>query len=474
MAVAAVEEQVKLKDLWKPEFTVANLKSMKTVSFETPSGNHNYNVVGVNRRTAGTGDDETTTTTIFCSSGHELKITQASALLLYPEALSGPSEPVVGRRLTYNKQLGRYMEPVFMLHKNGRRLQDGNPERRLQELEPFTAMEKDAVWEPEPNLTETPPEEPVGCEAGSEECVDGEFTYCSFPGWPCPVAMCDYDSELECWSNPPEECWTMMYDSYGNLDSYGPVDSYGNPLNCESEMSCHPKSSGCPVTCLDDEVVCTETYMDGSFENTYNYCMPSYWGCPEPYPMTYCDEWMEVTCFDEGTGLEYCAPQHLGCDPPSEKSCISPVSGYGWDGSFLDYFDAGWGTCDTYDQYTGWNFFYCEWDMMYVEPNNWYEGILAKDACAECMVCQTPKGEPMPYDDGYGSYSGYSGYSGYSSATVTDVPTSAPTSMPSVSPTVSPTMAPTPTPTDVVVVTPAPTFSASHIAVCEAHCGCTP
>ena len=45
MASAAVEEQVKLKDLWQEKYTVPMLKSMKTVAFETPSGQHSYNVV---------------------------------------------------------------------------------------------------------------------------------------------------------------------------------------------------------------------------------------------------------------------------------------------------------------------------------------------------------------------------------------------------------------------------------------------
>merc|ERR1719375_2422482 len=78
MASASVEEQVKLKDLWQPKYTVAVLKSMKTVTFETPSGNHAYTVIGVNRRTSG----DTTTTTLFCESGHQLKITESSAMLL--------------------------------------------------------------------------------------------------------------------------------------------------------------------------------------------------------------------------------------------------------------------------------------------------------------------------------------------------------------------------------------------------------
>ena len=53
MAVASVEENVKLKDLWQARYTVAMLKSMKTVTFETPSGNHAYTVVMVVYSTQG-------------------------------------------------------------------------------------------------------------------------------------------------------------------------------------------------------------------------------------------------------------------------------------------------------------------------------------------------------------------------------------------------------------------------------------
>ena len=60
--------------------------------------------------------------------------------------------------------------------------------------------------------------------------------------------MCDFDTEEECWSTPPDECWT-------NTDPDSPpVDEAGNPLNCESQMTCHSKSVGCPVYCGDGEV----------------------------------------------------------------------------------------------------------------------------------------------------------------------------------------------------------------------------
>ena len=153
MASASVEEQVKLKDLWQPKYTVTMLKSMKTVAFETPSGQHSYNVVGANRRTNG----DSTTTSIFCASGHQVKVTESSAMLLYPEALTGESEGIVERRLS--KVNGRFVEPIFMFHKNGRRLQDGGG------MEPFTAMEMASEW--------TPDGAGAGAETGPLDCAAG-------------------------------------------------------------------------------------------------------------------------------------------------------------------------------------------------------------------------------------------------------------------------------------------------------------
>ena len=136
-------------------------------------------------------------------------------MLLYPEALTGESEGVVERRLS-QKVNGRYVEQIFMFHKNGRRLQDGG-------MEPFTAMEMASEW----TMDETSPESmgPTTCEPGSELCSEDGFTFCSFPGWPCPAPTCDFDTEEECWSTPPDECWETVF------DGYAPVDSYGDPLN---------------------------------------------------------------------------------------------------------------------------------------------------------------------------------------------------------------------------------------------------
>ena len=83
------------------------------------------------------------------------------------------------RRLS--KVNGRFVEPIFMFHKNGRRLQDGGG------MEPFTAMEMASEW----TMDETSPESmgPTTCEPGSELCSEDGFTFCSFPGWPCPAPM---------------------------------------------------------------------------------------------------------------------------------------------------------------------------------------------------------------------------------------------------------------------------------------------
>merc|ERR1719331_953967 len=140
MAVASIEEKVMMKDLWKPEFTVTQLKSMKTVTFETPSGAHVYSVVGVNRRTAGDG---TETTTIYSSSGHQMKITKSSAILLYPNALTGETEGITDRRQRRLQMVnGRYVEQIFMLHKNGRRLSEAYG------VEPACAMGTVTEWDP--------------------------------------------------------------------------------------------------------------------------------------------------------------------------------------------------------------------------------------------------------------------------------------------------------------------------------------
>ena len=222
------------------------------------------------------------------------------------------------RRLS--KVNGRFVEPIFMFHKNGRRLQDGGG------MEPFTAMEMASEW----TMDETPPEStgPTTCEPGSELCSEDGFTFCSFPGWPCPAPTCDFDTEEECWSTPPDECWETAF------DGYAAVDSYGDPLNCESEMTCHPKSVGCPVYCADGEVMCTEYYTEGQFESAWNYCIAEYFGCPLPEPAIVCNEITEVHCVDETTGEESCMPEWAGCNPDSTPECDTEVVGYTWWGGF--------------------------------------------------------------------------------------------------------------------------------------------
>ena len=61
------------------------------------------------------------------------------------------------RRLS-QKVNGRYVEQIFMFHKNGRRLQDGG-------MEPFTAMEMASEW--------TPDGAGAGAETGPLDCAAG-------------------------------------------------------------------------------------------------------------------------------------------------------------------------------------------------------------------------------------------------------------------------------------------------------------
>jgi hypothetical protein len=361
-------------------------------------------------------------------------------MLLYPEALTGESEGVVERRLS-QKVNGRYVEQIFMFHKNGRRLQDGG-------MEPFTAMEMASEW----TMDETSPESmgPTTCEEGSESCSEDGFTFCSFPGWPCPAPMCDFDTEEECWSTPPEECWTTTF------DGYAPVDAEGNELNCESEMTCHPKSVGCPVYCADGEVMCTEYYTEGQFESAWNYCIAEYFGCPLPEPLLVCNDITEVHCVDETTGEESCMPEWAGCNPDSTPECDTEVVGYTWWGGFNNHFDAGWGGCETYhDSCDGvegycstWNHYWCQWDFMYFDQTyQWGSvGVFAYDACEQCQQCIVPKEGP------------------------TLAPTAVPTPFPTLAPSPFPTPWPTPAPTS-PLITPSPTFmDDGH---CGEMCGCT-
>jgi hypothetical protein len=464
MAVASVEEQVKLKELWKPEYTVARLKSMKTVAFETPTGQHNYNVVGVSRRTVGDADSKLT---IFTSSGHQLKITESAALLLYPEALTGESEGIVERRLTkgMTKVNGRFVEPIFMNHKNGRRLQDG--------MEPGCSLGVEAVMGSY-YYPEMPPEEtgPTTCEEGSELCEENGYTYCSFPGWPCPVPPCDYDTEMECWSNPPEACW------YDGID---PVTN--ETLNCESTMSCSPAETGCPVTCGEFECMCTETYMEGSQVYAYNYCMYDWEGmgmceyvCPAVVqaPVLYCNEYTEVTCIDETTGEEYCMPEKDGCKPDSVNPCVD-AGGYDYMGTFHDHFDAGWGDCSTYDPTTGYNFYWCEYDVMYFEDCGWdcwsgnYQGVSAMEACDGCGMCVVESDKSMMFEAAQAE-----AFEEFPTTSPTPFPTSFPTPFPTPS-TPSPTSFPTALPTafPTALPTPSPTLSPEEVwcGYCEKQCG---
>ena len=82
--------------------------------------------------------------------------------------------------------------------------------------------------------------------------------------------------------------------------------------------SCHPKSTGCPVTCLAGEHVChMPPTCDGC--DGYNWC--SSYTCP-----LYCGV-DEVICHDSATMTDSCHPAATGCPvtcPPGDHVCHVP------------------------------------------------------------------------------------------------------------------------------------------------------
>ncbi|CAE7893757.1 brcc3 [Symbiodinium sp. KB8] len=84
--------------------------------------------------------------------------------------------------------------------------------------------------------------------------------------------------------------------------------------------SCHPKSTGCPVTCLAGEHVChSPPTCDGC--DGYNWC--SSYTCP-----LYCGV-DEVICHDSTTMTDTCHPAATGCPvtcPPSDHVCHMPAT----------------------------------------------------------------------------------------------------------------------------------------------------
>ena len=84
--------------------------------------------------------------------------------------------------------------------------------------------------------------------------------------------------------------------------------------------SCHPKSDGCPVTCLAGEHVCHSPPMCDSCD-AYNWC--SMHTCP-----LYC-AMDEISCHDASTNTDSCHPMSAGCPvtcPAGENVCHMPAT----------------------------------------------------------------------------------------------------------------------------------------------------
>ena len=121
---------------------------------------------------------------------------------------------------------------------------------------------------------------------------------------------------------------------------YSYCSSHSCPVYCTSEEvychdsttmtdSCHPKSTGCPITCPAGEHVCTSPPACDDCE-AYNWC--SAYSCP-----VYCAA-DEVMCHDSMTMTDSCHPKSTGCPitcAAGEHVCHSPppcesCDGYSW------------------------------------------------------------------------------------------------------------------------------------------------
>ena len=202
---------------------------------------------------------------------------------------------------------------------------------------------------------------PVTCAAGEHVCHSppacetcSGYSWCST--YTCPV-MCGAD-EIACWDSATntESCHPMSSgcpvtcaagenkchspptcDTCSGYDwcspSPCPVYCTVNETMCHDPTtmtdSCHPKSAGCPVTCAAGEHVChTPPYCDTC--DGYNWCSSS------PCPI-YCSM-DEVMCHDSTTMTDSCHPKTTGCPvtcAAGEHVCHSPppcatCEGYSW------------------------------------------------------------------------------------------------------------------------------------------------
>ena len=130
---------------------------------------------------------------------------------------------------------------------------------------------------------------------------------------------------------PPscDGCQGHSYCSPGSCPVYCGIDEVMCHDSTTMTDSCHPKSKGCPVTCPPGDNVCQVPPPCDTCDG-YSYCSPS--SCP-----VYC-AMDEVMCHDSSTMTDSCHPASTGCPvtcPPGDHVCHSPATcqgchGYSW------------------------------------------------------------------------------------------------------------------------------------------------
>ncbi|CAE7317168.1 brcc3, partial [Symbiodinium sp. CCMP2456] len=193
---------------------------------------------------------------------------------------------------------------------------------------------------------------PVTCPAGEHVChmppscdgCDG-YNWCS--SYTCPV-YCGVD-EVMCHDSttmtdtchpaatgcpvtcPPGDHVCHMPPTCDTCHGYSYCSTHSCPVYCGMDEvmchdsatmtdSCHPASTGCPITCPPGDQVC---HMPPSCEGCegHSYCSPS--ACP-----VYCGV-DEVTCHDANTMTDSCHPASTGCPvtcPPGDHLCHMPAT----------------------------------------------------------------------------------------------------------------------------------------------------
>ena len=144
----------------------------------------------------------------------------------------------------------------------------------------------------------------------------------------CPVTCPPGDQVCHM---PPscDGCQGHSYCSPGSCPVYCGIDEVMCHDSTTMTDSCHPKSKGCPVTCPPGDNVCQVPPPCDTCDG-YSYCSPS--SCP-----VYC-AMDEVMCHDSSTMTDSCHPASTGCPvtcPPGDHVCHSPATcqgchGYSW------------------------------------------------------------------------------------------------------------------------------------------------